>query len=189
MSAQDPKPGQAHRPSKPAPPPEGAEPSRGRLFLVDDNPLTVNMLDQFLTRQGFEVATSTDPTEALHADLPFVPEVVVLDAMMPGMSGFEFAGVLKEALVAGILIVMLTALRRDVDREHALKAGVDVYLTKPIKPGELLEAVEEQLRIAREGRAGRVLEELARILAGQGTPGEKVQAAAGLLTREGYTRP
>ena len=167
----------------------GGGPSRGRLFLVDDNPLTVSMLEQFFLRLGFEVAKSTDPAEALHVELPFVPEMVILDAMMPGMSGFEFAGVLKEALGPGLRIVMLTALRSGADRERALQGGVDIYLTKPIKPGELLEAVEEQLRAAREGRAGRVLEELARVLAGQGSPAEKVQAAAGLLAREGYTRP
>lgn len=128
-------------------------PSRGRVLLVDDNPLTLHMVERFLLRQGFEVAKATDPARALPAGLPFAPEVALLDAMMPGLSGFEYAAVLREALGPGVRIVMLTALRSAADRERAHAAGADAYLTKPIRPGELLSAVEAQLRIARGGGA------------------------------------
>lgn len=126
-------------------------PSRGRVLLVDDNPLTLHMVEWFLLRQGFEVAKATDPARALPAGLPFAPEVALLDAMMPGLSGFEYAAALREALGPGVRIVMLTALRSAADRERAQAAGADAYLTKPVRPGELLSAVEAQLRIARGG--------------------------------------
>jgi len=163
----------------------GAAPPRGRIFLLDDNPLTVNMIEQFLLREGFAVAKATDPVEALQAELPFAPEVAILDAMMPGMSGFEFAQALKKALGSGVRIVMLTALRREADRERGLASGADAYLTKPVRPDELLAAVEAQLAAARGGRAAAAVEDLARILAGAGTPEEKVRAAAERLAREG----
>ncbi|MEK6709465.1 MAG: response regulator [Nitrospinota bacterium] len=176
----------AERPAQarqPAPPQDGAGPPRGRILLVDDNPLTIRMLGEFLDRQGFHVSMFTDPLEALHADLPFRPEVVILDAMMPTLSGFEFAGMLKRALGAGIRVVMLTALGRDEDRALALAAGADDYLTKPVQPGELLQAVGRHLRAA---RAGRAVEELARTLAGAGAPEEKIGAVVERLRQEGF---
>lgn len=133
-------------------------PSRGRVLLVDDNPLTLHMVGRLLLRQGFEVAAATDPARALPAGLPFAPEVALLDAMMPGLSGFEYAAALREALGPGVRIVMLTALRSAADRERAHAAGADAYLTKPIRPGELLSAVEAQLRIARGGGAAPLLD-------------------------------
>lgn len=108
----------------------------GPVLIADDEPHILALLR--VTLKDFETVEATDGTGALTAVREHAPTVVILDAHMPGLDGYEVTRAVRaEEGLAQPHIVMLTAAGREVDRERAAEAGVDEFLTKPFSPSAL----------------------------------------------------
>lgn len=123
-----------------------------RVLVVDDDELTLEILRTILDLEDFDVRTAGDGLAAMAAVEADIPDVVVLDVMMPGLTGFEVCQRLRaEERTASLPIVLLTARDGDDDRRHGLECGADAYLTKPFSPLKLIETITgiERARLAR----------------------------------------
>jgi CheY-like chemotaxis protein len=109
------------------------------VLVVDDEPNIRETIGFILEMEGFRVATASNGAEALEQVRGLVPPVVLLDAMMPLLDGFEVCRAIKaDVRLAGVCVVMLTAMGQKNDRERALAAGADHFVTKPFDEVELL---------------------------------------------------
>ena len=135
------------------------DPSKSTILVVDDNPQNLELLQAYLEDLGCEVISAKDGVEAMQAVTDGKPDLILLDIMMPKMSGFEVCRRLKEKrATAGIPIVMITALNELGDIERAVAAGTDDFLSKPINKLELLTRVKSLLRVSHlEGELDRTL--------------------------------
>jgi two-component system alkaline phosphatase synthesis response regulator PhoP len=121
------------------------ERSRAKILVVEDEPnMVVGLRDNF-EFEGYEVLTARDGVEGLELALEESPDLVVLDVMMPRMSGLEVCKQLR-AQRASIPIIMLTARGQEVDKVVGLELGADDYVTKPFSIRELLARVKAVLR-------------------------------------------
>ncbi len=112
------------------------------ILVVDDDPLLLLLLEHRLRCAGHIVATAPDGLAAIEAIPIIKPGIVVLDAMMPRMDGFEVLRRIKgDASLNGLRIIMLTVLRHQDDVVGALRLGADDFLVKPFIPDELLARV------------------------------------------------
>ena len=118
---------------------------RGRILLVDDDPGIVDVVSYSLEREGYEVETAADGSEALAATTRRRFDLLVLDLMLPELSGEE---VCRHVRAAGntVLILMLTAKDAELDKVLGLELGADDYLTKPFSTAELLSRVRALFR-------------------------------------------
>lgn len=136
-------------------------PAVPRVLVVEDEPDIAALIAYQLTREGFRVETAGTGPEALQAISRDIPDLVVLDRMLPGLSGDEVLQRLKEeAATSNIPVLVLTAKREQEDRIKGLELGADDYLTKPFSPRELVLRVQAILRRVREAgvtAGGRVL--------------------------------
>ena len=120
---------------------------RKRILVADDEPDVLALLSLNLQRAGFEVLRAEDGERALRLAREENPALVVLDLMMPGLSGLEVAKQLKQSpATAGIPVVMLTAKSEEVDRIVGLELGADDYVTKPFSPREMVLRIQSVLR-------------------------------------------
>ena len=117
-----------------------------RVLVVDDDPALAEVVARYLRREGFEVDYAADGATGLERALSTLPDLVVLDLMMPGMDGFEVCRRLRRA--TAIPVVMLTARGEEDDRITGLDLGADDYVTKPFSPRELAARVRAVLRRA-----------------------------------------
>ena len=116
------------------------------ILLADDEANLRTLVRATLDDPQYRILEAGDGPEALELARKEHPDLVVLDWMMPGLSGPEVAKVLRQdPATADIPIVMLTAKGQEVDKEQGLAMGVRAYLIKPFSPLELLEKVEEAL--------------------------------------------
>lgn len=121
-----------------------------RVLLAEDEPNIVASLTFLLERAGFAVASEINGEAALNQALADPPDVMILDVMLPGLDGMEILRRLRASGAARALpVVMLTAKGQREDRENALGAGADMFITKPFSNSELVAAVT---RLARDGR-------------------------------------
>lgn len=120
-----------------------------KILVVDDNPDIVNMLKAYLTGEGFEVATAPNGQKALHVARQEKPDCIVLDMMMPEMSGGEFIRVYTAESDTPILV--LTARVEETDKVLGLELGADDYVTKPFSMRELTARVNALIRRANKG--------------------------------------
>lgn len=128
-------------------------PSDARILVVDDNAQNLELLQAYLEDLGCEIEVARDGAEAIESARQRVPDVVVLDVMMPRMSGFQVCEKLKkDPATAGVPIVMVTALNEISDVERAIEAGADDFLTKPVQRLELLARVKSQINVQRVRR-------------------------------------
>lgn len=119
-----------------------------RILIVDDNPLNIKLLAARLSREYYVVETVTDGFQALEAVRRTIPDIVLLDVMMPGMDGFEVCRKMKaDPMTRHVPIVMVTALTDVSDRVQGLMAGADDFLSKPINEVSLLARVRSLLRL------------------------------------------
>jgi two-component system, OmpR family, alkaline phosphatase synthesis response regulator PhoP len=110
-----------------------------RVLICDDDPLLLELMEFRLSGKGFVVSTAADGAEALEKARGQVPDVVVLDAMMPRVDGFQVLKSIKDdPALAGTVVIMLTARKSERDIVSALEKGADDYLVKPFIPEELL---------------------------------------------------
>jgi two-component system phosphate regulon response regulator PhoB len=127
-----------------------------RILVVEDEPDIAALIAYQLTREGFGVETTGDGADALDAVAREVPDLVVLDRMLPGLTGDEVLQRLKgEQATADIPVLLLTAKREQDDRIEGFELGADDYLTKPFSPRELVLRVRAILRRPQDaGTAG-----------------------------------
>jgi len=118
------------------------------ILVVDDTPHNVKLLADLLSVQGYAVVSAANGAEALAKVRSVKPDLVLLDVVMPGMSGYEVCRHIRADASTGVLpVVMVTALDPTEERIKGLEAGADEFLTKPIHPPELLARVRSLLRI------------------------------------------
>jgi phosphate regulon transcriptional regulator PhoB len=128
------------------------------VLVVEDEPDIRGLIVHHLTREGFRCRTAATGAEALSRVRAAVPALVVLDLMLPEMSGLEVCRRLRgDPATAGVPIIMLTAKADEVDRIVGLELGADDYVAKPFSPKELVARVRAVLRRARPGEPARPL--------------------------------
>lgn len=114
-----------------------------KILAVDDEKHIVRLVQVNLERAGYEVVTANDGKEALQKVQDENPDLVVLDVMMPYMDGFEvLQNLRRNPSTRDIPVIMLTAKAQDADVFRGWQSGVDMYLTKPFNPMELLTFVK-----------------------------------------------
>ena len=121
-----------------------------KILVVDDEPDTVNLAKMILEGEGFRVVVASNGSEALQKADSEGPDLILLDVVMPGISGFEACKTLKSKPRTRLIpIVMFSALGRDVDKKLGREAGADGYLTKPFTLDGLVAEVKKHLEEAR----------------------------------------
>jgi len=120
-----------------------------RLLIVDDDHGLVNLLKRFLEAEGFAIDIAYDHAAGLKAALTGDYEIIILDVMLPGGSGFELLKSLRQQ--SGVPVLLLTARGEAVDRILGLEIGADDYLAKPFDPRELVARIRAILRRTHEG--------------------------------------
>ena len=118
--------------------------SQPTILVVDDEPRVVEMLQEWLASDGYEVCAASQATEALKLFFERRPGLAVVDLRMPGMDGFQLIGRLRELSQAPILI--LSALSDDEQIVRGLDLGADDYVTKPVSRGPFLARIRSLLR-------------------------------------------
>ncbi len=118
-----------------------------RILVVDDEPDITALVAYHLAKAGYRVSTANSGPEALKAAREERPDVVVLDLMLPGVSGFDvLAELRKRDETRDVGVILLTARRDEPDRIKGLSLGADDYLTKPFSPAELGLRIQALLR-------------------------------------------
>lgn len=149
------------------------------IMVVEDDPAIAELLRYNLAREGFAVTLVADGDSALAAAAAAPPDLVVLDWMVPGLSGIEVCRRLRrQPQSRNLPIIMLTARGEETDRVEGLESGADDYMVKPFSPGELVARIRAVLRRA-GGGAG---EEIETIEAG----GIRLDLARHRVTRAGH---
>ena len=116
------------------------------VLIADDEPNILISLEFLMKREGWQVSVARDGNEALAAIQARRPDLVLLDVMMPGKTGYEVcAAVRADESLAGVKILMLTAKGRDTDVAQGLGVGADAYMTKPFSTKELAAKVRDML--------------------------------------------
>ena len=128
------------------------------VLIVEDDPNTIKLVGLYLSRDGHKVLSAADGLEGLRLAREAQPDLVVLDLMLPGMSGMEVCRILREE--SEVPIVMLTARVEEEDRLAGLDIGADDYVTKPFSPRELASRVRAVLRRTARDALGRGPEKL-----------------------------
>jgi phosphate regulon transcriptional regulator PhoB len=128
------------------------------VLVVEDEPDIRRLVVLHLEREGFRCRTAANGLDALREAKADVPDLVVLDLMLPGLDGLEVCRRLRsDASTAGVPIIMLTAKSDEVDRVVGLEVGADDYVAKPFSPKELVARVRAVLRRSRPDHPTRVL--------------------------------
>jgi len=117
------------------------------ILVVDDNPINLKLVADLLAFEGYRVLKAVDGEEAAHRVQEDPPELILLDVDLPGIDGLTLTKRLKgDSRTADIIIVALTAFAMKGDRQRAIAAGCDAYVTKPIDTRELPAQVAELLQ-------------------------------------------
>lgn len=114
---------------------------RSKVLIVDDEPNILLSLEFLMKKSGFEVFIARDGEEALGIIDEELPEVVILDIMMPKVDGYEVCQYVKGHMEKDIKVVFLTAKTKESDVQKGLEMGADLYLTKPFSTRDLLARV------------------------------------------------
>ena len=118
-----------------------------RVLIADDNPQGVELLEAYLGDSDYEIETAADGEETLRKVQEWQPDLILLDIMMPKISGFEVCKRLRaDPATRDVAVVMITALDQPSDIERAVDAGTDDFVTKPITKTELLLRVRSALK-------------------------------------------
>lgn len=121
---------------------------KNRILIADDNQPNRELLEAYLAGVDCEVETAIDGQDTLDKVASFHPDLILLDVMMPKLSGFEVCKKLKQAAdTRRIMVLMVTALNELGDIERAVAAGTDDFLSKPVNRVELVKRVENMLKL------------------------------------------
>ena len=125
-----------------------ADVRKPRVLIADDNEPNRELLEVYLSDLDCEMAAAVDGADTLEKVAAFKPDVLLLDVMMPKLSGFEVCQRLKsDPATSPIMILMVTALGELGDIERAVEAGTDDFLSKPVDRVELVKRVENMLKL------------------------------------------
>lgn len=121
---------------------------KNRILIADDNLPNCELLEAYLADLDCEIAMAVDGLDTLKQVAAFQPDLILLDVMMPKLSGFEVCRKLKDdPNTRRIMILMVTALNELGDIERAVQAGTDDFLSKPVNKLELVKRVENMLKL------------------------------------------
>jgi CheY-like chemotaxis protein len=125
------------------------EPSlKSRILIADDNPTNVELLEAYLNDIDCAIEVAVDGQDTLKKVASFQPDLILLDVMMPKLSGFEVCKQLKgNPQTRRIMVLMVTALNELGDIERAVNAGTDDFLSKPVNKLELVKRIENMLKL------------------------------------------
>jgi len=115
-----------------------------RVLVVDDEPRLIHFIRLNLEHDGFEVVEATSGTQALGLLRDRLPDLILLDVMMPELDGFETLQLIRE--ISTVPVIMLTAKGEEEDRVRGLELGADDYISKPFSPREMVSRVKAVLR-------------------------------------------
>jgi DNA-binding response OmpR family regulator len=119
-----------------------------KILIADDNPQNVELLEAYLSNFECEIRTAHDGEETLEVVEEFAPDLLLLDVMMPRLSGFEVCRKIRaNPATKDLLVLMVTALNEAADFERGVQAGTDDFLTKPVNKVELLCRIRSLLRV------------------------------------------
>jgi two-component system alkaline phosphatase synthesis response regulator PhoP len=125
----------------------GSGDAPARILIAEDDLQSVELLEAYLADTGYEIRTTTDGDATLREAQQWQPDVILLDIMMPKISGFEVCKRLRASPASRTIgILMITALDQSSDVERAVEAGTDDFLTKPINKTELLLRIRSLLK-------------------------------------------
>ena len=130
-----------------------------KVLIADDEPNQIELISYNLKQAGFEVTHASDGQKALHMAENILPDIIVLDWMMPVMSGIEVCKTLRSmAETKDIPVIMLSARGEEGDKTLGLDIGADDYMTKPFSPKELVARIHAVLRRSRPALTQNILE-------------------------------
>ena len=116
--------------------------NKAKILVIDDEPEITEIIDMFLSEQGFKVFVENDPYKAVETAKNINPDLILLDIMMPGVDGYDICKSLKNTPdYASIPVIFLTGKERDDDMGRSFKAGGDMFIKKPFSCERLLEIV------------------------------------------------
>jgi two-component system, OmpR family, alkaline phosphatase synthesis response regulator PhoP len=125
-----------------------ATPRRSRILIADDNQPNVELLEAFLAEVDCDIAVAADGRDTLEKVESFQPDLILLDVMMPKLSGFEVCQKLKsDPKTKNVMVLMVTALNEAGDIERGVNSGTDDFLSKPVNKVELVKRVENMLKL------------------------------------------
>jgi DNA-binding response OmpR family regulator len=117
-----------------------------RILVADDDRNVLFLISELLARSDYEVSQAINGDQALKMARELLPDLVILDIMMPGKDGLEVCRTLKgDPATSSIKVIMVTAKAQGRDREAGLEAGADEYITKPFRLNELLDKIKEAI--------------------------------------------
>src|SRR5579862_7301234 len=129
---------------------------RGTILVVDDEPNIADLVDLYLSRDGFRVVKAGTGEDGLRAVAEHRPRLVVLDVGLPDVDGLEVCRRLRQT--STIPVIFLTARDSEIDRVLGLELGADDYVTKPFSPAELVARVKAVLRRSEGGSGAEVIQ-------------------------------
>jgi DNA-binding response OmpR family regulator len=131
-----------------------------KILLVDDEKDFLDLLAHHLNAEDLELITAGDGMEALNKARRFLPDVILLDLMLPDLDGLSVCDILRnQASTADIPVIVLTALAGEMARLNGLASGANHYLSKPVNMKELRDCIENALALRTAGVAARTAED------------------------------
>lgn len=129
-----------------------------RIAVIDDEPDILHLVEIHLKKAGYEVMLYPDAGSFLRSLAARIPDLIILDLMLPDMEGFDVCRLLKQKKAhAAIPVIMLTAKGQETDKVQGLELGADDYITKPFSPRELVARVKAVLRRSGKGAEERIV--------------------------------
>ena len=117
------------------------------VLVADDEPSTLALVASHVRTKGYKVLEASDGDQAWQLAHEHLPDLVVLDVMMPKLDGFEACRAIKrDPDLSGTPVILLSAKGRDIDQKQGYEAGADDYITKPFSPGRLVDRVHGLLK-------------------------------------------
>ena len=132
------------------PPQTGLRPSRRRVLVVEDEPVTAEVVSRYLEHAGYEAMIERDGRSALARAAAWRPDLLVLDIMLPQLNGLEVLRRLRAGDGSRVAVILLSAISEEKDRIRGLQLGADDYLAKPFSAAELVARVAAVLRRSAE---------------------------------------
>ena len=115
-----------------------------KILLIDDDRGIIDLISQYLDKEGYEVLTAGDGPSGLKAADSFHPDLIVLDVMLPGFDGLDLLSKLRQK--SNVYVIMLTAKTEETDKIVGLTVGADDYMVKPFSPRELIARIKAAFR-------------------------------------------